>query len=387
MPEPMVLMTADWHGSVTTWNEQPNLRWDSLHSLGQIFDYAIEYDVPVLGAGDLLNDSEPDSEVVYRIIQQCERRRGRGSSARGESFRVGFVQGQHDKVLTGHRPWLGLSSWTNHLDGCYESLTTTIKVAGLDHVPAARLHDSLHTVCGNNVDLLVCHQVWKDFMGPHIGGEGSFSQIPTVRHVLTGDFHEHRVVKAIGASGQEMTIFSPGSISMRSLAEPPDKAIFLLYDDFSYKSLPLRTRPFHAFACENEAGFQDVLDRLDELLEAMPILESLGEEKYDPLMQPIIKIQRPDDVHEAYGRLLKCVNNRGYLFDRPFSVRAKELVQECISALPASNHDGLLEQLQVCCYERPEDLSLGTMLLNSNQPIQDLRMAREKFLEMADKGS
>ncbi|NIN69805.1 MAG: hypothetical protein GTO63_35015, partial [Anaerolineae bacterium] len=67
-------------------------------------------------------------------------------------------------------------------------------------------------------NILLCHQVWRERMGGQSiaerGCDGSFTDIPHVEMVISGDFHAHKTTNHKGKNGQKLTAVSPGSTYM-----------------------------------------------------------------------------------------------------------------------------------------------------------------------------
>lgn len=243
-----------------------------------------------MGAGDLYDDLQPSTAVLKQSFTFLDdmRRIGR---------RVVFTQGQHEKAAP---PYLSLHPYPTHAHRKAISMRG-LTLYGLDHVPASRLEAEVEQI-PPGVDVLLCHQVWQEFMG--VGFEGSLEMLvrpggPWV--VLTGDYHDHVCLDVRGTR-----VFSPGSTCLQDITEPRRKAFFVLYDDLSVESVPLKTRRVH-----------DVTIRVPEDLElVLADIERLVEPPIDlpPGMQKNIIYVQSAEVTEAFPRLTRAINGRAFLF-------------------------------------------------------------------------
>ena len=120
-------------------------------------DKAIEHKVHnIFAAGDLIDVRRPPSEVAEFLRTQLDR-------LATISFR--YIQGQHELSSP---PWLSaISDNVQHLDG-REPVnvygTGGMSLIGIDWQPADKLAEKLEAI-PDDVDILMAHQVWEDFMG------------------------------------------------------------------------------------------------------------------------------------------------------------------------------------------------------------------------------
>jgi DNA repair exonuclease SbcCD nuclease subunit len=55
---------ADVHSRRCAWASRPNLCGDSAYAIEQVVDAAVEHRVPLVVAGDLLDEPKPEAEAV-----------------------------------------------------------------------------------------------------------------------------------------------------------------------------------------------------------------------------------------------------------------------------------------------------------------------------------
>lgn len=312
--------SADWHVDQTdrgAWRRRPEIRGDSVHALTQIVDLAVMHEVDLLAAGDLLDTHEQeDPGAVKFLLRELARLGAIGRRALA-------IQGQHELARL---PWLGLSADVLH---SHRATTTLggVSVYGLDYTKPDDLAGAFASVPAG-VDVLIMHQVWRDLMGEHINSECCFADVPHARLLLTGDFHRHLVKRAVGASGQDLTVLSPGSACMRSIDEEPEKSVFLLYDDLSVTSVPLRTRRVFRHGAYTRDDLANLLDAV------LPGLESPTPGMPSEVETPILHVTYDPDVPDVHRRLSAACRGRFHLFLTPRRVAelylpgAPELVSE-----------------------------------------------------------
>lgn len=378
MRTPIAVVSSDCHLQGYTWAKHPELRGDSYFSFQQIVDYATEHGLSLILAGDVINVKRPDPRTVGFLMDQITRMEQAGVP-------LYFIQGQHE--MNRDRPWLCAHDMPVHLhQQCLE--IGDFQFYGLDYVPADQLQQELDDIPVGS-DVLIAHQVWKEHMAAGLPAEGSFTEIPYVQQVITGDYHAHKVTHVPGRHGQDLTILSPGSTYMLSLDEDSKKYFFVLYNDLSVESIPLKTRPYY----KTRIGSSESLERFvamrpfadgncmkDELLTMnLP----------DHIRVPIWHVEYYDNVPDVAQRLHQVAAGIAHLFLRPMkfkdeTTQAEEEERQAIAIQPSL--DGYL---QYCV--QPDDPKYATALrlLRSNDPKVELRqlvdetVAAEEQLEQS----
>lgn len=290
MPNPLLAMTSDWHLAPGAWRRPNTPKGDSYFALRQIVDYCLDQHICLVGAGDLFDVDRPDPMSLLVAFEQVAR-----LSAAG--LRLFFTQGQHERASPAY---LSLVPQSFHIHRSYV-LIDGLRVYGLDHTPADSLAKEIEAVPGNT-DLLVCHQVWSNFMG--VGAEGDLSSLsepgaPGI--VLTGDFHDHRILPVGGCRA-----FSPGSTCLQDIGEPRDKAFFVLNDDLTVASVTLKTRKVSDVLIQNESELEEFLAKAGEFAEWPTGLP-------EDIRKPVVSV-RCGNVDQAYRRVVRAVGEKVHLF-------------------------------------------------------------------------
>ena len=370
MSKPLFIATSDWHLDSHAWADRPEIAGDSLAAVSQIFTYAIKHQLPIMAAGDLLDRKINAAGLVARLRGLLDRLREAGVP-------LYFVEGQHE-LQADDNPWLEASHdwpvWLSAEAAGVELGGYTIR--GIDWTPREELPAKLAEV-PENTSVLLMHQVCHEFMGGITTAEMSFAQVPHARLLVVGDYHEHRRELYKGAQGQDLQVLSPGSTNMRKIDEPPDKKFFVVYDDLSFKSVRLATRP----VVRQEVLSPEMLDMFVENIRAeLKEITSLSKLP-ETLSKPLVWVRYRADVPDAYPRIKSAVGEWGHLFtkiitpkDDPEKIEGEETYEEVeelglVGCLP----------LIVDETEEPEVFQLCRRLLESDAPQSALAKAREEF--------
>ena len=233
-----ILVTSDLHLSERIWKHRP-IEGDSSYSWLQIQNAASEHNVDVvILAGDLLDKRKNSSASVTRLLQGL-------SKITSKNIPVIFNQGQHEMQDI---PWCladgnPLVRWVESPSFQHEFLHGVF-LEGFDFKDKENCQAKLKEINSRSSDILVCHQVWEDFMGVECKPQAKFADVTQASILITGDYHE-----AICQEYDGLTVISPGSTHLRSIAEPVDKSFYLLElfvdgDDFEFQAqaVPLKTR-------------------------------------------------------------------------------------------------------------------------------------------------
>ena len=258
----IAVLFADSHLSDRTWSHRP-IYGDSYCSFEQIIDYAIDHELPLFGAGDLIDRDLNRSEPIVFLSKQLQRLKEAG-------LKFYYTQGQHELADT---PWLDIGDDNvKHLHHKGIKLSG-VRIYGLDYQPAGNLQQELDKV-PKKTDLLIAHQVWSDFMGSIAAPQGGMHDVPHAMMTFTGDYHYTEEIQVRNKTGRMMTVVSPGSTCMRSIDEPPDKYFFvLMYDeeegDLKVERKPIRTRPMVDWdeQIQRESQMERYLDTIEHTLE------------------------------------------------------------------------------------------------------------------------
>ena len=305
----IALVASDLHLKPKTWRHRPILG-DSYHAWEQIVEEAIKSEVGfVILAGDLLDRQINGSEPIVKLQE--------GVDKMGESgIRTVFIQGQHEYQEV---PWASLSRHATHLHGNKFDMSPFC-VYGIDYQSKETLQHELSSLPDLGAkDVLVMHQVWLDWMGERALPQGSFEDVrkahPGLRTLVSGDLHESRMELC---ADEHLSLLSPGSTCMQSVAEPTQKYAYHLVDNDGlpgFEPVELRSRPFIRWADRLEVveDVVDVLEQLDSRLEEAAAQAS-DNDLPEEVRTPIFHFTYSHEVSDEVRRIVKATGDRAYLF-------------------------------------------------------------------------
>lgn len=369
-----ILVASDLHLSDHIWKHRP-IYGDSYHSWKQIVQLALDNKADaVILAGDILDKQVNQVNPIRNLLQGLRKLTDAGIA-------VWFNQGQHEYQ---DNPWMEL-----HQEGLIWLHTTDVTtpggwiISGCDYQNENQLQAFLRSDRALSADILVCHQVWQDFMGDVGKPQGKFDDVPeNVRCMITGDYHEHLIHQH-----QDMVVLSPGSTHLRNVSEPEDKYVFMLTLDevktgkFTVSHLPLRTRfcgristrQFHSSSQLNLAtATHKAVDGLLEQAEDHAKEYGLPKE----LCKPIIQLTHRTDEHELVNKLIERYEDKAHLFFKPIQTANSEGDDESVLPyLEASDKVRMLDCLDnfVDKQQKPLVHDLALTLLSSPDPEQALK--------------
>lgn len=376
--KPLGVFTSDWHLKPYTWGARPEIKGDSYRSAMFIKNWCIENHLPLHVLGDITDVRNPDPGTVgwlMDIINDCEKA--------GVPFR--FLQGQHE--LHRKRPWASLHKWSTWLHRTTYALGNSVLLYGLDFQPMGELQDDL-TKIPSDIDVLLAHQVWKERMGnlrndESRPAEGAFADIPTVKMVISGDFHAHKVTKYKGKDGQDLVAVSPGSTYLKTLDEDPDKYFYVLHEDLLLKSIKIPTRPMW----RNRVGTTEALDKyIESFVSTNPEIN-----ENDP-NKPLWYVEFRPSVNDAVGRLERAAKNRAHLFTRPLLKRERhDLIDTEEVHVEQENTDrpptALEDFLPRCCKPDSQVFNTAVRLNRSQNVKEEVQQIVQEVVTEADKES
>lgn len=360
-----LLVTSDLHLNDKIWKHRP-IEGDSYHSWKQIVELAVEHEcVGVILAGDILDKQTNVSRPVKELVEGVQR-------LDEYAIEVYYNQGQHEYQTI---PWMSLSEGTIWLQEQPVNVNE-VQIAGCDFQQPDGLSNFLLSHSAQQADVLVCHQVWLEFMGEECKPQGSFADVPeNVRWLITGDYHEH-ICQKYG----QLTVLSPGSTHLRSISEPEDKYVFF-FDipdeaggEIKISSWPLMTRRKIEIDAVKNPDFKDVKQQIEGWL---ALVDEYNQEHNLPeeLRKPLMRLTyRQADV-DLSNKVIKFVADRAHLFFKQVKqVSADELEPQLAQHMEASERVGMINCLDtyVDKADKPLTHGLATKLLQAPDPEQAL---------------
>lgn len=363
--KPVALLFADAHLQDSAWTSR-HVYGDSYYSFEQILRAANKLNVPLIGAGDLIDKAINRSGPIVTLLKAVHDLR--------HSFY--FVQGQHELSDT---PWLSAGVHCVHLDKRSVGIGP-FTIFGLDYHPAEKLKPAMAEIPAGT-DILIAHQVWGDFMGELALPQGYFADVPKVSTMFTGDYHVTDRRHVTGADGQPLTVISSGSTCMQDISEQADKYYHVLYDNGEIQAVALQTRPV--------IRLKPVLtaEHVDEVIESVAIEIQLAIDDYthlpDHIRKPLVHIPILGELEDAPRRILNAVGDRAHVFWKPLisdmpsvAEHAEPVVREAgaavtlLSELPEFLAGEKLSDLQPHC----------ARLLESPDPQATLRQMKNEAI-------
>lgn len=302
--KPLFVFTADLHLEDGAWSTRPGIYGDAYYSFNQIIDYCVEHRLPLILGGDVL---EKKSNSARPIAQLCNGL----SRMQVANLDVYYIQGNHE--YDRNAPWLSVHKWSRHI----HKQTVTIngvRVYGLDWLPRGEIQTAFKEVPADT-DILIVHQVWKDFMGNVGRTECELTDVHHVQTVLAGDFHVTKTVESTNAQGKPIRMLSPGSICMQDCGEDPSKFFFVINDThdggFEFWPVPLKTRRFINYSVRE----QELLDSLcagqfERDIKDMCEFAELPAE----IAKPIVRVKFNKQLPDAYIRLVTALGESAHVF-------------------------------------------------------------------------
>jgi DNA repair exonuclease SbcCD nuclease subunit len=352
-----ILVTSDLHLSEKIWKHRP-IFGDSFYAWKQIVQIAANEQVDlVILAGDVLDKQMNNAETISYLYKGLE-----FLTSSKIPIPLLFIQGQHD--FQSKTPWINTGSFNTglrqHLQGddCFELVEPWV-LAGTDFLQEEEFQAYLKSDSALQANILVCHQVWKDFMGDVGKPQACFDDVPSnIKLLITGDYHD-----TICRKHNDMIVLSPGSTHLRSLSEPQDKNVFIvtLTDDIKVDIVPLLSRRLYTI---NKFD-TDVLVKIQQCLE--------GNEQYvtendipEEIRTPIIYCIHNKDQSDLVQMCNQAYQDKAHLFYKvikdngeeisvdEFSEYQKLTLQSCLDNFIDKNRDPEAYNLALAFLSSPE---------------------------------
>jgi hypothetical protein len=359
---------ADLHLEDGAWTTRPGIYGDAYYSLKQIVDYCIEHRLPLILGGDVL---EKKSNLARPIATLCAEM----TRMQCAQVDVYYIQGNHE--YDRNAPWLSVHPWPMHM----HKKTCTIqgaKVYGLDWLPRDEIQAAFKEVSADT-DILITHQVWKDFMGNVGRTECDLTDVHHVQTVLAGDFHVTKVAEGVNAQGKPIKMLSPGSTAMQDMGEEPHKSFFVICaHDGRFDFLPrrLKTRGVVQHVVKDQELLDDLCaGRLMKEI-ASQIDDAKARGHHPDIHKPLVRVKFDKNLPDAYLRIVTCVGESAHLFC--------EAITEKMQARQSSSRDAvkndLLTAVSDLISDCPESYRLAEALLVAEDPAREIDVLFKNYM-------
>lgn len=376
--QPLFVFCADLHLEDGAWASKSSIYGDSYYSFKQIVNFCIENKLPLILGGDVLERKQNQARPIAKLCEGLSR-------LQEEQIRVYYIQGNHE--YDRNAPWLSVHPWPIHLHNVSVQFHGK-NVWGLDWLPKGDIQKALQEV-PEDTDILITHQVWKDFMGNIGRTECDLTDVHHVQVVLSGDFHVTKVAESTNAQGKPIKMLSPGSTAMQDMGEDPHKSFFVICEHegqivFSPKKLD--TRAAKTYVVKDS----ETLDALCAGGFAKDIEHMINTAGFHPdIRKPLVKVKFDKRLPDAFMRITTVIGESAHLFCeaitdkvQPRTTTAKETVRNDLLSALADLLGGNLDAY-----------NLAAALLNSDDPVREcetqlnLHMKEEQADATAEIGS
>ena len=356
--QPKFLFAADTHLSKLVWSGRPDLAGDSHRAFDYVVDTAIRLGVPLLLGGDIFDAKKPTAESVEVAYNAMSR-------MAAANLPVYFIQGQHDMS---DPPWLSVHNWPTHVHKKQFTIGG-FKFYGLDWQPGVVLQTELAAIpAGTN--FLMAHQVWKEHMGGIGNPEGSFTEVPHVQYVITGDYHKTQITDWPNATGAYLQAVSPGSTHMRAIDEAPDKYCYLFSarensPDFQVDEIEIPSRPYLEQTINDQA----------ELAAFCLAVSTLS--PTDAVSKPLLRVIYNPELPEALDRIRQAVGDKAHLFESSMASQTCVDLQAVTTLQQAQTVNMASAILQLA--DSPDMVAAASQIWSSNDIPASLKTMFDTF--------
>ena len=362
--KPLFVFCADLHLEDGAWSTRPGIYGDAYYSFQQIIDYCIERRLPLVMGGDILEKKQNLARPIAKLCAGL-------TQMQNEKLEVFYIQGNHE--YDRNAPWLSVHPWPIHIHNVPYNIRGA-QVYGLDWLPRGEIQDAFKQV-PVNTEILITHQVWRDFMGNLGRTDCELTDVHHVQTVLAGDFHVTKTVTSTNAQGLPITMLSPGSTAMQDMGESSEKAFFVICQDVSgivFQEQPLKTRRFVGYTVKD----QETLDDLCSGKLTKDVQDLLGDLPAE-INKPLVRIKFDKRLPDAYLRLMTAAGDAAHLFCDAINDRA--YVNQ--PGTRASAKNDLLTALTDLIPEDSEAYRLASAMLAAEDPSKELDVQFAKFVE------
>lgn len=369
--QPLFVFCADLHLEDGAWSTKPGIYGDSYYSFAQIIDYCIAHRLPLILGGDVLERKQNLARPIAKLCHGLSR-------MQAEQLNVYYIQGNHE--YDRNAPWLSIHPWPIHLHNTRAMFGALgdIAVWGLDWLPRGEIQAAFQQV-PEDTDILITHQVWKDFMGEIGRTECELTEVHHVQTVLAGDFHVTKIAESVNAQGQPIKMLSPGSTAMQDMGETHEKFFFVIGQDAGqivFKPERLKTRG----VAQHVVKEQDTLDELcagqlaREITTLVEQAKSAGH--HADVHKPLVRVKFDKRLPDAFLRITTAVGDSAHLFCEALTDKTGPRQNQTRDAVK----NDLLSALADLLGGENTAYALAAALLGSEDPGKELAAQFSKFM-------
>jgi hypothetical protein len=369
--QPLFVFCADLHLEDGAWSSKPTIYGDSYYSFKQIVDYCIEHRLPLILGGDVLERKQNQARPIAKLCEGLSR-------MQTAQINVYYIQGNHE--YDRNAPWLSVHPWPIHLhDTGVQFGDANIGIWGLDWLPRGEIQEALKQV-PEDTDVLVTHQVWKDFMGSVGRIECELTEVHHVQTVLAGDFHVTKVAESVNAQGKPIKMLSPGSTAMQDIGEDPQKNFFVICEhdgEIVFTPKKLKTRKLANYVVKDAETLDELCaGKLAQDIENM-IDETRAGQYHADVQKPLVRIKFDKRLPDAYLRLSTTVGDSAHLFCEAITER----VQARTSPSRDAVKNDLLSAMSDLLTGNVTAYNLAHALLMADEPAKECETQFTKYVK------
>lgn len=367
--QPLFVFTADLHLDDGAWSTKPGIYGDAYYSFDQIIDYCIAHQLPLILGGDVLERKQNLARPITKLCKGLSR-------MQHAQLNVYYIQGNHE--YDRNAPWLSIHPWPIHLHDTGVEFHG-VRVWGLDWLPRGDIQEAFKTLVPADTDILVTHQVWKDFMGNVGRTECELTDVHHVHTVLAGDFHVTKTVESVNAQGKPIKMLSPGSTAMQDMGEDVQKSFFVICEhegQIVFHPKLLNTRGAKSYVVKDA-------DTLDELcaggfardIEQM-VAEAQAGGYHTDVHKPLVRVKFDKRLPDAFLRVSTAIGDTAHLFCEALTDRLGPRQSQTREHVK----NDLLSALSDLIGDENESYKLASALLTAEDPVKELGVQFSKFM-------
>ena len=367
--QPLFVFCADLHLEDGAWSTRPGIYGDAYYSFEQIIAYCIEHRLPLVMGGDILEKKQNLARPIAKLCAGL-------TEMQNEELEVFYIQGNHE--YDRHSPWLSVHSWPIHIHNVPYNIRGA-QVYGLDWLPRGEIQDAFKQVPAST-EILITHQVWKDFMGNLGRTDCELTDVHHVQLVLAGDFHVTKVAEGVNAHGKPIKMLSPGSTAMQDMGEDSHKSFFVICrheEQIVFAPKKLKTRDVINYVVKDA----ELLDELcaGKLVKEINLLAENAKAGgyHTDIQKPLVRIKFDKRLPDAYLRLMTAVGDSAHMFCE--AINDKTYVKQ--PGTRASAKNDLLTALTDLIPENSAAYRLAAVMLAAEDPSKELDVQFSKFVE------